>query len=131
MVDVVFSQVLLDGTKTAIMKFTNVSDATGEAAVTKVDPALLAKNGNRPCVGVTITKIWYSIAMGVDIFWDGSPSPQLAIALIPDNMGELDFRDIGGLINNANNKTGLIKFTTVGAVALDRYTIILEMQKNY
>ena len=35
MADAVTSQTLQDGEKTAIMKFTNVSDGTGESAVKK------------------------------------------------------------------------------------------------
>ena len=36
MADSVTSQTLLDGERLAIMKFTNISDGTGESAVTKV-----------------------------------------------------------------------------------------------
>jgi hypothetical protein len=37
MADAVASQVVFDGSKTAVMKFTNISDGTGESAVIKVD----------------------------------------------------------------------------------------------
>ena len=37
MADAVTSQTLSDGPKYAVMKFTNISDGTGEDAVTKVD----------------------------------------------------------------------------------------------
>ena len=45
MADVVTSQTIQDGQKTAILKFTNVSDGSGEAAVKKVDVSAL--NANR------------------------------------------------------------------------------------
>ena len=37
MADTVTSQTIQDGEKKAILKFTNISDGTGESAVTKVD----------------------------------------------------------------------------------------------
>ena len=41
MADAVTSQTLIDGPTHAVMKFTNVSDGTGESAVTKVDVSAL------------------------------------------------------------------------------------------
>jgi hypothetical protein len=37
MADAVTSQTFIDGPKTVVMKFTNISDGTGESGVTKVD----------------------------------------------------------------------------------------------
>ena len=37
MADAVTSQTLVDNDKTLVMKFTNISDGTGESAVKKVD----------------------------------------------------------------------------------------------
>ena len=44
MADAVTSQTIQDGEKTAILKFTNVSDGTGESAVKKVDVCIGSKN---------------------------------------------------------------------------------------
>ena len=44
MADAVTSQTIIDGSKTAVLKFTNVSDGTGESAVTKVDVSALSNN---------------------------------------------------------------------------------------
>ncbi len=41
MADTVASQTILDGPTHAVMKFTNISDGTGESAVTKVDVSAL------------------------------------------------------------------------------------------
>jgi hypothetical protein len=41
MADAVTSQTLMDGERLAIMKFTNISDGTGETAVTKVNVSSL------------------------------------------------------------------------------------------
>ena len=37
MADAVTSQTIIDGERNCVMKFTNVSDGTGESAVAKVD----------------------------------------------------------------------------------------------
>ena len=42
MADAVASQTILDGPKEVVMKFTNISDGTGESAVTKVDVSALS-----------------------------------------------------------------------------------------
>ena len=44
MADTVTSQTIQDGERRAVMRFTNVSDGTGESAVKKVDVSALAKN---------------------------------------------------------------------------------------
>ena len=41
MADAVTSQTLFDGDKHVVMKFTNISDGTGESAVKKVDVSAL------------------------------------------------------------------------------------------
>ena len=44
MADAVTSQTIIDGERNCVMKFTNVSDGTGESAVAKVDVSALASN---------------------------------------------------------------------------------------
>ena len=60
MVDTVTSQTIQDGDRVAIVKFTNVSDGTGENAVKKVDVSALANNSksNAACTKVKVAKIW-------------------------------------------------------------------------
>ena len=69
MADAVTSQTLEDGPTHVAMKFTNVSDGTGESAVTKVDVSALQTNQNgQTCTGVTIERIWWQcIGMKVQI----------------------------------------------------------------
>ena len=45
MADVVTSQKLIDGARTTVMAFTNVSDGSGESAVAKVDASALQGMG--------------------------------------------------------------------------------------
>ena len=54
MADAVATQTIL--IKDAVLKFTNVSDGTGESAVTKVDGA--EGDGGRACTDAT-RKIWW------------------------------------------------------------------------
>ena len=131
MADAVTSQILQDGDKSVVMKFTNISDGSGEAAVKKVDvSALQAQSGSgAACTGVSIQQIWYECnGMSVDLLWDASTD---VIAWTLSGYGFFDFRSAGPLINNASSPTGDIMFTTTGHASGDRYAIMLKMGKSY
>lgn len=133
MADAVTSQTLVDGPAHAVMKFTNISDGTGESAVTKVDVSALqtSQNGDA-CTGVQIERIWWQcIGMKVKILWDAT-TDAFCIELGENQSGNHDYTVFGGLVNNAGaGKTGDIKFTTVGHTSADTYTIILYLRKQY
>ena len=133
MADAVTSQTLFDGDKHVVMKFTNISDGTGESAVKKVDVSALESdiNGNT-CTSVAIEKIWWQcIGMKVRLFFDAS-SDVFIIELGENQSGYHDYSEFGGIKNNAGSgKTGDIDFTTVGHSSADTYTIILKMRKTY
>jgi len=133
MADAVTSQTILDGERLFIGKFTNISDSGGETGVVKIDVSALnpSASGNA-CNGVKINKIWaQTYGMGVDILWDATTD--LICETIPENQFYLmDYSSFGGLPNNAGTgKTGDVLFSTVGAAAGDRYTIIIEAIKTY
>ena len=133
MADTVASQTIDDGPRYAVIKLTNVSDGTGESAVTKVDVSSLASNANGvACTGATIQKIWWQCTgMKVSILFDAT-SDVLAIQLGENQSGYHDYTSFGGLTNNAGSgKTGDIKFTTVGHSSGDTYTIILYLKKEF
>ena len=133
MADTVASQTIDDGPKYAVIKLTNISDGTGESAVTKVDVSGLASNANGvACTGATIQKIWWQCTgMKVSILFDAT-SDVLAIQLGENQSGYHDYTSFGGLTNNAGSgKTGDIKFTTVGHSSGDTYTIILYLKKEF
>ena len=132
MADAVTSQVIFDGTRTAVMKFTNISDGTGETAVLKVDVSALTGSQGTPCSGVNIVTLdAMTVGMGVDILWDAS-TDVICYTIGADQFVSFDFSRFGGITNNAGSgKTGDIMFSTVGATAGDRYTIVLEMTKNF
>ena len=133
MADAVTSQTLFDGDKHVVMKFTNISDGTGESAVKKVDVSALESdiNGNT-CTSVAIEKIWWQcIGMKVRMLFDAT-SDKFIIELGENQSGYHDYSEFGGIKNNAGSvKTGDIDFTTVGHSSADTYTIILKMRKTY
>jgi len=126
MADAVTSQTLVDGERNTVMKFTNVSDGTGEAAVLKVDVSALS---GAP-TSVKITRIDYDISgMAVNVLWDATTD--VSAIVLSSGQNTLDLCGMGGLINNAGaGVTGDILFTTIGASANDTYSIILHMKKN-
>ena len=133
MADTVASQTIDDGPRYAVIKLTNVSDGTGESAVTKVDVSGLASSANGvACTGATIQKIWWQCTgMKVSILFDAT-SDVLAIQLGENQSGYHDYTLFGGLTNNAGSgKTGDIKFTTVNHSSGDTYTIILYLKKEF
>lgn len=132
MADAVTSQTLIDQDRVAVMKFTNISDGTGESAALKVDVSSLSAPAGKVCSGVSITRVYASTyGMGVDILWDAT-TDVVALTLADNQSYEYVFDDFGGIWNNSGaGKTGDILFTTVGAAAGDRYTIVLYMVKQY
>ena len=132
MADAVATQILFQGDKQVIMKFTNASDGTGESAVTKVDVSTLASYQGSPCVGVQIDRIYFlTHGMEVRLLWGATTN--VTILTVPQNNSQtMDFNDFGGLGNNAGaGVTGDILFTTLDASAGDTYSIILVMRKLY
>ena len=133
MADAVTTQTIVDGPKYAVLKLTNISDGTGESAVTKVDVSGLAESANGVTyTGATIQKIWWQCTgMKVSILFDAS-TDVLAIQLGENQSGHHDYTSFGGLTNNAGSgKTGDINFTTVGHSSGDTYTVILYLRKEF
>ena len=139
MADVVTSQTLVDttGTKTVI-KFTNISDGSGETLVTKMDSSALTFMTEDATKKVA--KIWWSInttngKSGVEILWAGSgtSSANATIGFF-SGTGYHDYYTAGNSIpNNATltadtSPAGDILISTKGFVAGDNYTIILEVR---
>jgi hypothetical protein len=133
MADAVTSQTIVDGAKTAVLKFTNVSDGSGESAVKKVDVSALASTQDgQTCTGATIEKIWWQCnGMKVQLLFDAT-SNVFCIELGENQSGYHDYSTFGGLPNNAGSGvTGDILFTTVGHSSNDTYTVVLQVRKEY
>jgi|TARA_R110002020_G_scaffold181617_2_gene376706 hypothetical protein len=133
MADAVTSQTINDGERNCIMKFTNVSDGTGESAVAKVDVSALTSNSaGVSCSEVRVLRVSHAIVgMSVQLFLNAT-SNVLLMELAESSNGHMDFTDFGGLPNNAGSgKNGDILFTTKGHSSGDTYSITLEMVKVY
>ena len=120
------------------MKFTNISDGTGEASVVKVDvSALTASPTGAECSRVHITQVWYAISgMRIDLEFDATSNVKALIlgggVTLEPTVGHLDFRSFGGIKNNAGSGiTGDLDLTTLHHTNNDAYTIILELKKSY
>ena len=131
MADAVTSQTIFDGERKAIMKFTNVSDGTGETAALKVDVSALTPDSfGQACKTVTLERIHVSInGMSVSILWDATTDVPAFIAA--PGVYSFDFDKFQVPNDAGTGKTGDILFTTISATAGDTYTIILEMVKKY
>ena len=139
MADAVTSQIIGDNVsaKNILVKLTNISDGTGESAVAKVDVSTLAKSRNGDaCSRVNIEEIYYDIfGMRVDLLWNASSN--VICKVLGSNgthtsSGYMDFRDFGGLTNNAGSGVnGDLLLTTTGHTSGDHYTIILKLSKTY
>ena len=134
MADAVATQTIQDGPRIAVFRFTNVSDGTGESAVTKIDGSALTSDpmSGAACSSVVIQKIYYStIGMGVKIFFDAS-TDVLGWQLNADFSDTLDFSEFTGIPDTkASGTTGDVKFTTVGHSDGDVYNIVMQVVKRY
>ena len=135
MADVVTSQTIVDtsGTKT-VMKFTNMSDGSGETLVTKMDASALTfmtEDGTK-----SLAKIWWAInttngKSGVELLWAGTTNSTIGFF---SGTGYHDYFTSGNSIpNNATltantSPAGDVLISTKGFVAGDNYTIILEVR---
>ena len=135
MADVVTSQTIVDtaGTKT-VMKFTNMSDGSGETLVTKMDASALTfmtEDGTK-----SLAKIWWAInttngKSGVELLWAGTTNSTIGFF---SGTGYHDYYTAGNAIPNNATLTantapaGDILLSTKGFVAGDNYTIIVEVR---
>ncbi len=135
MADAVTTQLLQDGDRVAVLKFTNVSDGTGESAVTKLDLsadlAVHSRSGLAPN-RVSIRRIVHNCSgMQVQIIWEGTTDN--SVAWVCSGIDDHDFEQEGPLRNNAPGdlRTGDILFTTLNHSSNDTYSVVLELVKKY
>ena len=133
MADAVTSETLLDGPSDLVMRFRNVSDGSGEAAVAKVDASALSTDAHGNAVSsVTIEQVWWNtVGMSAELFWNASTNLSARKIKI-DSEGYSDYRQFGGLVNNAGSGVnGDVLLTTTGHSNTDTYDIIVAMKKVY
>jgi hypothetical protein len=141
MADTVTTQILENGNRLAVYKFTNVSDGTGETAVVKVDATSAGPLGVKvqgqtfyPGIHLKVAEIKYSVfSMGLRIQWVATTAVDMLVLQATDHWELLNNRmGFGGLYVPAGTTgaTGSIQFTTVGAAVGSGYTIIMTVTKG-
>lgn len=128
MADTIDSLVLQSGGKHHIVRLTNVSDATGESGVVKVDVStLLNANGKVP-TKTRVKEIAWSTGgfTSIRLFWDADTDDEIVVL---SGSGYLDLHAVGGLKDPFTaGATGDIKLTTAGAISGATYNIILVVE---
>lgn len=129
MADAVSTKTLTDTPKRLVVQFTNLSDGTGESAVTKVDKSTFTGlDGTEPS-SLVVERITGTIdGMEVRIYCDHTTD--ITIAQLAGGQVDLDYRDQGGLQTSGAGDTGDILFTTTGHSAGDSYNLVLHMRKK-
>ena len=139
MADAVTSQTILDdGGKNLIMKFTNISDGTGESAVAKIDVSALTSSAitGQACNRVVINRIWFSnVGMGFSLYWNASSN--MFICQAPKDWTDTwDFtqssQNLPGIPNNAGGGiNGDLLLTTNDHTSGDTYSVLIWANKSY
>ena len=138
MADAVTSQTIEDGGKNLVMKFTNISDGTGESAVAKIDVSALdtEPSTGASCSRVTLQRIWFSnIGMGFSLYWNATSN--MFICQAPKDWTDTwDFTDssitLPGIPNNAGGGVnGDLLLTTNDHSSGDTYSIVVWALKHY
>ena len=138
MANVLSTEVILDGERLYIAKFTNIAD-TDEAKATKIDVSALNPNSfSLACDGVVIDKIWVQTqGLAVYLYFQGDATDPttdtLAMTIPADQLYDISYDDIGGIksFNTDAAKTNDLLLSTVGAAAGDSYTLVIQCIKSY
>jgi len=138
MADAVTSQTIEDGGKNLVMKFTNISDGTGESAVAKIDVSALNSEPSTgaSCSRVVLQRIWFSnIGMGFKLYWNATTN--MFICQAPKDWSDTwDFTDssitLPGIPNNAGSGiNGDLLLTTNDHTSGDTYSVVVWALKHY
>lgn len=143
MADAVTSQTLFDDGGHIVVHLTNVSDGTGENAVTKVDISTFTGGGTTTRCAVEAIA-WACVGMGFNLLWDANTDVLFFTTGNATSMGYIDYTQGNsghgppgsgpgrtGITNNASTGiNGDILLTTVGHNAGDSYVVTLWLRKT-
>jgi len=138
MADAVTSQTIEDGGKNLVMKFTNISDGTGESAVAKIDVSALESSPltGQACNRVSLQRIWFSnIGMGFKLYWNATAN--MFICQAPKDWSDTwnfsyGMDQLPGIPNNAGGGiNGDLLLTTNDHTSGDTYSVIVWAHKHY
>ena len=131
MADTVDTKVLFNGTRMYSVRLTNVSDGTGESAVTKVDISTLIGPKDSAPTYTKIREILWSIQgfTSVRLFWDHTTDDEIQV--LSAGNGYMNWIGLGGETDpKSTGGTGDILLTTSGTTSGSTYdiTIVLELK---
>jgi len=138
MADQVTSQILENGIGRLAMKFTSLSDGTGESNVRKVDAqsatigSFLQGQQFVPGTSLVASRVTFDVrGMLLRLLWQAAPNVEL-LDLV--GFGDFFLRDERGGFGVQNplapGATGSVLFTTVGATAGASYSVVLGFIKG-
>ena len=125
--DTVTSKVLFAGKKLYVIKITNISDGTGESGVVKVDKSTLTGLTGVEPAKIAVEQI-KGIVDGMTVTLSFDRTSAITIAIL-GGLGtcnvDLDWRDVGGILDTGSGNTGDIKLTTTAHSSGDSYDLTL------
>jgi len=126
MADAVTVQALLTGKRKAVVMLTNVSDATGEAAVVKVDRSTLTNIGGVEPETLRLTEIQFCVQgfPYVKLAFDHNTDQTIAVL---SGTGKLCFKDAALRDLGAAGGTGDLVLTAPAGWATGSYTLLIEL----
>ena len=102
------TQILVDGPRNVVVKFEGVLDTSDLSSTTVLDPATLSAIDNAPGTLPTrlrIDKIVHNVedTLSLNLFWDATTPVRIEEIT---GRGKQEYKDIGGLKNNAGTWSG-------------------------
>ena len=143
MADAVTSQVILNDKNLYVLHLTNISDGTGESAITKIDVSTLTAGYDAAtCLGVDLLAVQWAIQgfTYISLLFDATTDDLACI--IPSGVGYLDYsyvphnsggntvRSIGLFDPRSTGTTGDLKLTTTGAASGSTYDLTIWCRKR-
>jgi hypothetical protein len=129
MVDTVAVTKLFEGAKHVYYQFTNISDGTGESAVTKIDISTLTSDGRTP-TSLSLIEIVGNVSgfNYAELLWDHGTDVQIGVF-----SGDVSISyDIpGGNHDTGSGGTGDILLTTNGGAAGSTYDLVTKWRKKF
>jgi hypothetical protein len=137
MADTVTVSKLFDGIRVCEFEFTNISDGTGEAAVTKIDLSTLVgrdgtTSGTSPISLAFENGDWEVNGFNyVNVLWDRTAADETIQVMVDSGGVDLGYANVKVETDKVAAGTGDILLTTNGGAAGSGYRIRLRFRKKY
>jgi len=130
-------QILEDGAARTVLKFEGVLDTSDLSSTVLIDPSAQASvdptgSNYLKASKYRIDKIIHNIEdlLSVNLFWDAATPVRIEELT---GRAKVDYRDFGGLQNNAGATgfTGKVTYTTEGWSGIKSFSVILYLTKQW